>query len=58
MLITPPLTTHVMHHVERIEQGALEVREGEGKNKGFGGDGGKTWCVGGEMLPVFLKAPQ
>ena len=46
-------TSQIMHHVERIEQRALEVREGEGKNKGLGGDGGKTWFVRGRMVAGF-----
>lgn len=48
--LTRPLTLQIMHHVECIEQGTLEVMEGEGKNKGIRGDGGKTcvrreWCL-------------
>ncbi len=42
-----------MRHVECIEQGTLEVREGEGKNKGVRGDGGKTWCVRGECCLIL-----
>lgn len=47
-LSTLPMTSQIMHHVECIEQEPLEVREGEGKNKGTRGDGGKTLCVSEE----------
>lgn len=54
-LLTLPLASQIMHHVECIEQEPLEVREGEGKNKGTRGDGGKTLCVRGEWC-LALKA--
>ena len=49
-LITRP---QIMHRVESIEQETLEVREGEGENKGTRGDAEKTWCVRGECCWVF-----
>lgn len=55
-LLTLTMTSQIMHHVVCIEQEPLEVREGEGKNKGTRGDGGKTLCVRGEerrMVPGF-----
>lgn len=40
-----------MHHVECNKHGTLEVRKGEGKNKGIRRDGGKTW----RLVPGFKK---
>lgn len=62
-LISLPLTSHIVHHVECVEQGALEVREGEGKNKGSRGDGGKTrvarreWCLALKAKDDRLSSP-
>lgn len=48
--------SQIMHRVEYIEQEPLEVREGEGKNKGTGGDGGKTVCQRGTVPGFKIQA--